>query len=42
MSGIPGLSDIPVLGWLFKYETKQKETREILIFITPKIIKDRP
>jgi type IV pilus assembly protein PilQ len=42
MSGIPGLSDIPVLGWLFKYETKKKDTREILIFITPKIIKDRP
>ena len=42
VSGIPGLSDIPVLGWLFKYETKKKETREILIFITPKIIKDRP
>ena len=41
-AGIPGLSDIPVLGWLFKYETKRKETREILIFITPKIINDRP
>lgn len=41
MSGIPGLSDIPILGWLFKYETKKKDTREILIFITPKIIKDR-
>jgi type IV pilus assembly protein PilQ len=41
-SGIPGLSDIPILGWLCKYETKKKDTREILIFITPKIIKDKP
>ena len=37
--GVPFLSEIPVLGWLFKYETKSKDTREILIFITPKIIK---
>jgi type IV pilus assembly protein PilQ len=37
--GIPLLSDIPGLGWLFKYETKTKVTREILIFITPKIIR---
>ncbi|MBN1612855.1 MAG: secretin and TonB N-terminal domain-containing protein [Deltaproteobacteria bacterium] len=38
-SGVPWLSKIPVLGWLFKYETKTKETREILIFVTPTIAK---
>jgi len=37
--GVPGLSKIPVLGWLFKYEVKAKTKREILIFITPRIIK---
>jgi type IV pilus assembly protein PilQ len=42
MSGVPFLSKIPVLGWLFKYETKKKDTREILVFITPRIIKDVP
>ena len=35
--GIPWLADIPVLGWLFKYETKTKDTRELLVFITPRI-----
>jgi type IV pilus assembly protein PilQ len=38
-SGVPFLSKIPVLGWLFKYETKTNQTREILIFITPQIIR---
>ncbi|MBU1184631.1 MAG: secretin and TonB N-terminal domain-containing protein [Proteobacteria bacterium] len=42
MSGVPWLSKIPVLGWLFKYETKIKDTRELLVFITPRIIKDVP
>ncbi|MBU2228568.1 MAG: hypothetical protein KJ936_13055 [Proteobacteria bacterium] len=40
MSGVPFLSKIPILGWLFKYETKSKDTRELLVFITPRIIKD--
>ena len=38
--GVPYLSDIPYLGALFKYETKQQTTREILMFITPRIIRD--
>jgi type IV pilus assembly protein PilQ len=38
--GVPFFSDIPYLGWLFKYETKTKTTREILIFITPRIIRN--
>ncbi len=37
-SGVPWLSRIPVLGWLFKTEHKTREKREILIFITPRII----
>jgi type IV pilus assembly protein PilQ len=41
-SGVPFLSQIPVLGWLFKYETKTSQTREILIFITPQIIQRDP
>ena len=40
MAGVPFFADIPFLGWLFKYETKKQATREILIFITPRIIKD--
>ncbi|MDP3260085.1 MAG: type IV pilus secretin PilQ, partial [Thermodesulfovibrionales bacterium] len=35
--GVPWLSKIPVLGWLFKKETKTKDKTELLIFITPRI-----
>jgi type IV pilus assembly protein PilQ len=35
----PGLSRIPILGWLFRNESLTDESRELLIFITPRIIK---
>ncbi|GAI60141.1 unnamed protein product [marine sediment metagenome] len=38
ISGVPGLSKIPILGWLFKSEVKSKTKRVILIFITPRIV----
>jgi type IV pilus assembly protein PilQ len=38
-SGIPGLRKIPGLGMLFKYSTKSDQQNELLIFLTPKIIK---
>ncbi len=38
-SGIPWLKDIPVLGWLFKGEGKKESMEEVLIFITPNILK---
>ena len=37
-SGFPGLSNVPGLGWLFKQEKKTETKRELLIFITPKIV----
>jgi type IV pilus assembly protein PilQ len=37
-SGVPLLKDIPFLGHLFKSTTTQKERRELLIFITPRIL----
>jgi type IV pilus assembly protein PilQ len=37
-TGIPYLSDIPLLGWLFKSNSKNKTKNELLIFITPKIM----
>ena len=37
--GVPWLSQIPVLGWLFKYDDITKTKRELLIFVTPRIIK---
>ena len=35
--GIPWLSKIPVLGWLFKTKTRQETQSELLIFLTPTI-----
>lgn len=35
----PLLSRVPLLGWLFKREEASDESRELLIFITPRITK---
>jgi len=37
-SGVPGLSMIPILGWLFKSDSNTDNKEELLIFITPKIV----
>jgi type IV pilus assembly protein PilQ len=37
-SGLPGLKDVPVLGWLFKSQSKSDTMEEVLIFITPTIL----
>ncbi|MDR3554684.1 MAG: type IV pilus secretin PilQ [Syntrophobacteraceae bacterium] len=34
----PGLSDIPILGRLFKSESSRDQKNELLIFISPKIV----
>ena len=39
--GIPFLKDIPVLGWFFKSKSVIDSQTELLIFITPKILKDK-
>jgi len=40
INGIPWLKDMPYLGWFFKYKTIRENKREILIFVTPRIIKE--
>lgn len=40
--GIPWLSKIPVLGWLFKKDLKVESQNELLIFITPRIHEPEP
>jgi len=37
-SGVPGLSKIPILGWLFKADNDTDNKEELLIFITPRIV----
>lgn len=39
-SGVPLLSKIPVIGWLFKKKSSYDTQAELLIFITPTIIRD--
>ena len=39
-SGLPGLKNIPLLGWLFKSNSVTNTKAELLIFITPTIIKN--
>jgi type IV pilus assembly protein PilQ len=39
--GVPLFSKIPLLGWLFKKESKVDERKDLLIFISPKIVKDQ-
>lgn len=36
---VPFFGDIPILGWLFKSRYRKTEKAELLIFITPKIIR---
>ncbi len=38
-TGVPGLSKIPFIGWLFKSTDKEATKEELLIFITPEIVK---
>ncbi len=37
-SGVPLLKDIPLLGWLFKYQQEKKDKKELLVMITPYVI----
>ena len=39
-SGTPWLSKLPLIGYLFKTEEKQAETKNILIFVTATLISD--
>lgn len=38
---VPFISRIPILGWLFKSKTRADENEELLIFITPRIIRNQ-
>jgi general secretion pathway protein D len=39
-SGLPGLSEIPILGALFGTKTQSNTRRELLITITPRVVED--
>ncbi|WFP49024.1 type IV pilus secretin PilQ [Methylomonas sp. EFPC3] len=37
---VPWVSDLPVIGWMFKKSIKTDNKKELLVFITPKIVKE--
>ncbi len=41
ISKVPLLGDVPFLGWLFKTKSDIGERRELLVFITPRVISDK-
>jgi type IV pilus assembly protein PilQ len=40
-SKVPLLGDVPVLGYLFRTNTRTNDKTELLVFITPKIVAER-
>jgi type IV pilus assembly protein PilQ len=39
VSGVPWFDTIPVVGWLFKSESKSKRREDLLVFLTPRVLK---
>lgn len=39
-TGVPFLKDIPVLGYLFKYSKKEVNKKDLIIFVTPRIMRN--
>ncbi len=39
-SKVPFLGDIPVIGWLFRSQSDRKQRTNLLIFVTPHIVRD--
>jgi len=39
MSKIPGIGDIPILGYLFRSKAAQKQQTELVVMITPQILR---
>lgn len=39
---VPGLGDVPGLGWLFKNRDQARRKSELLIFLTPRVMADGP
>lgn len=40
-TGVPFLRDIPIIGWLFKFQSKVNARRELIVFISPRVITDQ-
>ncbi len=39
-SQVPGFGDIPVLGWLFKSESRTRNKKNLMVFLRPVVMRD--
>ncbi|MBU3646709.1 MAG: type II secretion system protein GspD [Limnohabitans sp.] len=39
-SQVPALGDIPVLGWLFKSESRSRTKKNLMVFLRPVVVRD--
>ena len=39
---LPWLGDLPVIGRLFRYDYNKLKRKELLVFLTPRVLSDRP
>ena len=42
VQSVPGLGQIPVLGALFRYDTRKREKINLMIFLRPVVVRDGP
>ncbi len=40
-TGIPLLKDLPLLGWIFRDKKREKQKSELLVFLTPHVVRSR-
>ena len=40
LTKVPLLGDIPILGFFFRQDLRRNDKRELLIFVTPRVVKD--
>jgi type IV pilus assembly protein PilQ len=41
LAGVPGLRDLPGVGWLFGNRSNKRSKQELLIFLSPKMLSQR-
>ena len=39
-SQVPGFGDIPILGWLFKSESRTRSKKNLMVFLRPVVVRD--
>ncbi len=38
VTGVPGLSSLPLIGWLFRHDARRSSKSELVILITPHVV----